>query len=601
MCLVAGIALAQGPKGGPLDAPKGLTVWFLDVGQGDSTLIRGPTGKTLLMDGGKNGEGTRVVLPLLKSLGIRHIDYLVSSHFHPDHLGGLDEVLAKVSVGQVWDRGTWMVPSYADYKRYMTASARLRKAVTLGQKLDLGGGAFAQVMAANGKVLGGKTVTIKGRYQAENAASIVLKVEYGDFDLFLGGDLTGGGNKTPDVESVVAPIIGDVEVYKLSHHGSSTSSNTTLMRLLDPEVSVASAGYKNPYRHPSTRTLNRFNTAAGSRLIVGTTPGAGWAGFTNMGTIRVQSDGWRYRVESLNGDGMDFYVDEHPGTSPMPGDLIFSEVQRATRAPEGEYLEVYNRSGSPMNLDGLLISGRAGSVKIPVPYRLAPGGRFLFFRHGDPAKSGGLPFGHCWPYRAFGIGDTADTLKLSLGNRQLDSLSYGSSFAGGKGIAAERKDLELLPSSASNFVASTTKYGRAGDKGSPGAKYAGDKTLYPLRVGVEVLGAKAAGGKALHLFGSAFSDSGRFHVMAMSLGNSPGLNLGKVHLDLNLDSLLLLSVGLPGFTAMLPSTGLRGVRMSLPADPGLSRTKIWFAHFLVDPFKAPFFPKASKSISIILP
>lgn len=598
--LLPGAILAQGP-GRPLDPPKGVSIWFLDVGQGDSTLIRGPSGKTLLMDGGPNGQGTKVILPLLKKLGIQRLDYIVASHYHPDHVGGLDEVIAKVSVGQVLDRGTWLQPTYSDYKRYVTAAGKLRKTVTLGQKLDLGGGASLRVLAASGKALGGKSVSIKGRYQAENAASVVLKFEYGDFDLWLGGDLTGGGSNTPDVESIVAPLCGDVEVYKMDHHGSHTSSNAKLMGILDPEVAVASMGYRNPFKHPSTTALNRFNSRAGSRLVLGTTSGAGWAGFTTMGTIRVRTDGWRYRVENPKGDGVDLYVDEHPGRSPRSGELVFSEIQRQSLAVEGEYVEVFNRAGSPVNLEGLTITGKSGSFKVAVPYRLAPGQSFVFFRHGDIARNGGLPFGHCWPYKALSLGDSADALKLSLGSVQLDSLSYGSSLAGGRGVAAEKRDLEILPTKSGNFVAATGAYGKAGDKGSPQARNTGNKTSFPLRVGVEVLGAKAAGGKALHLFGSALSDPGSLHVLALSSGNSPGMALGKQHLDLNPDSLFLLSVGLPGFVAILPSTGLRGVRLPLPSDPGLSQTRIWFAHFLLDPFKTPLFPKVSKSIQILLP
>lgn len=599
--LLPGLGIAQGPRSEPLDAPVGIEIWFIDVGQGDSTLVRGPSGKTLLMDGGPDGQGTNAVLPLLKALKITRIDFLLSSHYHPDHVGGLDEVLTGVSVGQVLDRGTWLQPTYADYKRYVSAAGNLRRTVTLGQRIDLGGGAVARVLAANGKVLGGKTVSIQGQYQAENAASVVLKVEYGDFDLWLGGDLTGGGSSTPDVESVVAPVCGNVEIYKMNHHGSHTSSNANLMKSLDPEVAVASIGYKNPYGHPSTTALNRFNSKTASRLVVGTTAGAGWAGFATMGTIHVSSDGWRYRIEDRGGKGVDLHVDEHPGRSPGQGELVISEVQRQTRAPEGEYLEVFNRSGYPLDLDGLVVSSGSGSFTVSVPYRLVPGESFLFFRHGDPAKSGTLPFGHCWPYKALGLGDGSDTLTLSLGSTQLDRFSYGPSFVGGYGVASERRDFEALPTSSANFTAATAGYGTAGDKGSPGIMNPGQSTSFTMRTGVEVLGAMAAGGKALHLFGSALSDPGRLHVLCLSQGNSPGLQLGTTHLDLNPDSLFLLSVGLPGFTAILPPTGLRGVRLPLPSDPGLSGSRLWFAHVLLDPFKAPHFPKASKSIQFRLP
>ena len=146
-----------------------------------------------------------------------------------------------------------------------------------------------------------------------------------------------------------------------------------------------------------------------------------------------------------------------------------------------------------------------------------------------------------------------------------------------------------------------TVLARSARKGSPSAGNSNDRTKFPLVAGFETLGGKASGGKALHLFASAWSDPGRFHIVALSGGNAPGIQLGTVHLGLNPDSLFVLSVGIPGFTGILPSTGSRAIRLPMPRDPILTGTRIWLAHVLMDPIKAPYFTMASSSVSLLLP
>ncbi len=595
------IGPAQGATG-PLGSPRGLTVVFVNVGQGDGTILVGPTGKVLVFDAGFDGQGTAAMLPALKKLGASRVHEMVVSHYHPDHIGGMDEILKGTTVDRVWDRGTNKAPTYSKYyQAYVRAAGTKRNTLRLGQTFNLGPGVGVRVVCLDGWVLGRKSrAPISGTYQAENAASVVLEVTYGKFKLWLGGDLTGGGNRTYDMESLVAPVVGDVDVYQVDHHGSWTSTSSTLVSRLDPEVCVASAGLKNPYGHPSTTVLNRLNTRAASRLILGTTPGVGWQGFSTAGTMTCRTDGWRYEFEDASGRKIGFFTDEVRGYAPRKGELAISEIQRSSSLAYGEFLEVTSVAPGPLNLNGLTISSGGGTFTLATTYRLLPGESLIFFRHGDPSRNGGLPLGHCWPYKAFSLGDASDTVTLSLGaSGVIDRVSYGSGFPGGKNVSAERVDLRASPS-PSNWKAAVSSYGPGG-KGSPGRQNANDRTIHPLGAGVEVQAVGIPSGPALHLIGAALSRVGKLDIMALSMGSVPGFKVSSVKVPLNPDTLFFSSIQIPGAVGTVPAGGLRGWRIPVPRVPGLQGRTGWFGHFLLDPFGPKPIPEASPSVSFRFP
>jgi len=590
---------AQGPSGDPAAPPKGLTVVVVQVGQGDATIVMGPTGKVMLFDGGPTGAGKGPVLAELRRLGAKRIDYMVDSHFHADHLGGLDEVLRRFPVTSVWDRGPRDAPTRSfPYRDYVSAAGNRRRTVSLGQVFDLGGGARARVLAYDGNVLGRSRVKIRGSRQQENAASLVLRLEYGQFSMWLGGDLTGGGNGTADVETSVAKACGDVDVFETDHHGSATSNNANLLRTIRPEVCISSNGVRNPFRHPHTDVLNRLNSRSESRLLLNTTAGYGWTGYTEAGTIRIVTDGWRYHIATSKGDAFDLYTDEHVARTPQRGDLVISEFQRNPTSTVGEYIEVTNRSGAPVSLRNLQITGNSGSFRNVAPYRLLPGQRHLFFTNGIPSKNGSLPLGHAWPFRAFSIGNASDTLRLMYGNTTVDSLSYTATLAGGRAVAAERVDL-TGGSTATNFRAATTRYGT--DKGTPGRRNSVDATTWPLLAGAEMLPSTTPGGAGVHLFASAFSSTNKIDVLGLAFGDRPGVQVGSVRIPLNPDVLLQASVTLPGFVAVVPAGGLRALRLDIPASTGLGGRRAFVAHFLLDPFGPRPVPLTSAAFPLTFP
>src|SRR5262249_37148757 len=126
--------------------------------------------------------------------------------------------------------------------------------------IDLGGGMRATFLAAGGRLASGGSVAITT--DDLNSESISTLIEYNNFDYLVSGDLTGGGStstaKTPDVETYVAQMVGDVDVVQLDHHGSTTANNQTFLAALKAEVAFAQTGEANTFGHPNRETVNKY-------------------------------------------------------------------------------------------------------------------------------------------------------------------------------------------------------------------------------------------------------------------------------------------------------------------------------------------------------
>jgi beta-lactamase superfamily II metal-dependent hydrolase len=232
-----------------VDVPPGtFSITSLDVGQGDATVIRTPSGCAALFDGGPTGAGD-VVKANLAALGVTAIDVAFLSHFHADHLGSLDEVEQGsdgVPIAMVYDRGG----SYTTlaYDQYAAQFAGRRVTPTIGQVLDLCGEVRLEVVAVDGNGTGTGN---------ENGRSVAVKISYGAFDAMIGGDLTG---EAPNIESTIAPAVGEIELYRVHHHGSSTSTNLDFVQALRPQASLISVGASNSFGHPTAETLTNLAT-----------------------------------------------------------------------------------------------------------------------------------------------------------------------------------------------------------------------------------------------------------------------------------------------------------------------------------------------------
>lgn len=577
--LLAALWLASAVVGqsSQADAPSGLTVMLVAVGQGDGIVIRAPNGQIHVVDAGPSGQGTAAMLPTIAGLMPTGYGFTFLSHFHVDHLGGLDEVLA-LPFQTALDRGDVNRPSNTDVNNYLAAAGARRQQIVVGTVYPLGGGATMRCIAANGAVLGGAVVNTVGTAQEENSRSVVLRLEYGQFSMWLGGDLTGGASSTADVETPASLACGDIDVYKCNHHGSSTSTSLNLIAQLVPELAVVSCGLNNSFGHPTAQTVNRLNQAAAARILLSTTTGsAATIGFGVTGTLRIDTDGRRYRASAQNGSFLDFFCDEVVTPPLTAGSVRLNEVHRnPSIVPDtnGEYVEVINIGNQPVGLAGLRLADNAGAVTLASNFMLVPGRPMLFQVDGASSRNGGLPLGVPLPFSSIALGDTTDTVTLQAGATAIDSLAYGTGLPGGSGVACERIDLFGAQANA-NYAAAPNPFG-PGDLGSPGRRNDSEVTAHPVQIGVTV----ATDRFTLHA--TALDHAGLFSVLLLANASAPATPFANAVIPLAFDPLFQASLGAPGFLALVPVLGYRSVDVLLPQPNPLAGLQVFAAHVVLD-------------------
>lgn len=455
-----------------------LEIHVINVGQGLSVYVEGPTGTRLLVDGANPGDGNSIVRPYLLSQGVTDLDYAVCTHWHTDHMGGLDEVFNggfKPNVA-AYDRGDVNKPSNPEVTGYMNAVSGVRQIATIGQLIPLGGGATAQITTINGQYLTG-SVDPTSSSQEENSRSISLVVRYGDFDCYIGGDVTGNADgSTANVEGPSALAIGRCEVAISAHHGSPTSSSGAVVAAIDPSFVVHSCGDANPYQHPAKQTINAWNTLAATRVQWSTTEGDtnnGSGGFNPIeGHVVIQSDGDRFTVTRSNGsEVLSFATFEQPGAAVALGDLAVSEVlvdPAASSDVYGEWFEVVNLDAAERSLHGVKVTSGTKTFTIASQLLLAPAERIVIGVDGNRTRNGNV-FEHLGaPWENFGLANTSSSIVLRTpGNATIETVAWGSgAIPVTSGVSAERRVLTQAPS-ASNFADATSAWA-GGDLGTPG-------------------------------------------------------------------------------------------------------------------------------------
>ncbi|HAA58796.1 MAG TPA: hypothetical protein DCE42_28800 [Myxococcales bacterium] len=252
--------------------PDALTVYAIEAGQGDATLIISPTGQTMLIDASREEEVSKVI-ELLQFLRIQKLDHVIATHYDADHVGGFEKLFKGrdgivdtaddvVPLKKIWDYGGWSKnPGYAAARNRFPKSHQVLdgKDKNSFPTISLGGDVEVEVRVANGviKKKDGSLTSISCGNEA-NCKSIGVMVKYGKFRFWTAGDLTGGGNGTPDVETKLSAELPKVDVYRAHHHGSKTSSNSLFMRAIEPQVVLISSGTDNTYCHPHAEVLQRY-------------------------------------------------------------------------------------------------------------------------------------------------------------------------------------------------------------------------------------------------------------------------------------------------------------------------------------------------------
>ncbi len=257
-------------------APNGeLAVHYLDVGQGDSIFIELPDGKCMLIDASISEYGDRIV-DAIRALSYDRIDYVVATHPHADHIGGMEQVLKSFEIGCIYlpdvsaDTATYVGMAETILERDIPAEAA-ETGVTL-----LSGDVQAKFLAPS---------VIDEDDQNRNSA--VLLLTYGERTFLFMGDAD---------TSIEDSLQGDIncDVLKVGHHGSRTASGSDFLRRATPTYAIISCGEGNSYGHPHEEALSRLQ-ACGAEILR-----------TDLvGTVTVRTDGKTLTVETQRGQGGD--------------------------------------------------------------------------------------------------------------------------------------------------------------------------------------------------------------------------------------------------------------------------------------------------------
>ena len=235
--------------GDTVEGDAKLKMHVIDVGQGDSVLIQ--CGESnVLIDCGENGMG-KTVLDYLRRAGVSHLDWIIGTHPHSDHIGGMDTVIKSkdLSIDHVMMPQTTkeMTPTTMTYTEVLTAIKKKNLKITRpvpGTEYDLDGMTMLVLSPAK-----------SARYEDLNDYSIVLKFTYKNVSILTGGD----ASKNVEQQIISRDYDLSADIYKVSHHGGRDGNSQAFLDEINPKYAAISVGADNKYGHPKSEILKRLN------------------------------------------------------------------------------------------------------------------------------------------------------------------------------------------------------------------------------------------------------------------------------------------------------------------------------------------------------
>lgn len=226
--------------------PYVLTVHYIDVGQGDSELIQ-INNKNLLIDAGPKDAEDKVV-SYLKTQNITKLDYIIATHPHDDHIGGMVEVLKNFKVNEFIAPKIYNPPTTSTFKDLITTLKNKNMKITVlkpGDFINLGENVQCEILAPS-----------KEYYENLNNYSIVVKITYKNSKFLF----TGDAEEESEKEILNNGFDVSCDVLKVGHHGSKTASSNEFLKEASPKIAVISCGKNNDYGHPHKATLDKLNS-----------------------------------------------------------------------------------------------------------------------------------------------------------------------------------------------------------------------------------------------------------------------------------------------------------------------------------------------------
>jgi competence protein ComEC len=252
-----------------------MNVIFIDVGQGDSTLIKFPNEKTLLLDAGQRDQ-SEVVMSVMKENNITKLDVVMGTHPHSGHLDGLIKIFKKIHVDRVYDSG--IKYDTRVYKDYMRTIEKEQIQLTMAKDGDI----ISLDPRVEIRVLNPPDPFFNGSGNDIDNNSIVLKITYDNFSLILPGDV---------LEIAEESLLGsgiDADVMLASHHGGNNSNTIAFLKSISPDIIVIFAGENNIQGYPAKGSLERIKQANIEDVLR----------TDKDGTIILTTDGTKYTVKT---------------------------------------------------------------------------------------------------------------------------------------------------------------------------------------------------------------------------------------------------------------------------------------------------------------